>query len=185
MAVVKTAMHLRVIVNFVKVHQSSNDWHVILYMTIDHPVPEGHRYKERSTNDPALLPYSYTLSPTPVFLRESADGPLSKWYSVPASAQNPYPALPMSFPDLATYLMNALEDSRRAISDRSSGNGRLAKAVDLLYPNQRGADDEPEERRGLTDRVRGLFGRGNRANRPANDDRSALVTPFFADDFGR
>ena len=47
------------------------------------------------------------------------------------------------------------------------------------------ADDEPEERRGLTDRVRGLFGRGSRANRPANDDRSDLVTPFFADDFGR
>lgn len=154
-------------------------------MTIDHPIPDDHRYKMRSTNDPALLPYSYTLAPTPMFLRESADGPMSKWYSIPSTPQNPYPALPMAFPDLATYLMTALEDSRGAANDRSSGYHRLAKAVDAFYPNLKNGDDEPEERRGLTDRVRGLFGRGNKANRPANDDRSNLVTPFYADDFGR
>lgn len=166
-------------------HASSNDWHVILYLTIDHPIPADHRYKQRNTNDPALLPYSYTLSPTPAFLMEHADGPMSKWYSVPATASNPYPALPISFPDLATYLMSALEESRRASSDRTSGCHRLAKAVDTLYPTRAAAsaDDDPEERT-LSDRFRGLF-RGNKNNRPANDDRSNLVTPFFADDYGR
>lgn len=155
-------------------------------MTIDYPIPDGHRYKSRSQNDPALLPYSYTLSSTPAFLRENADSPMSKWYCVPATQQNAYPALPISFPDLATYLMTALEDSRRAAHDRSSGWHRLAKAVDTIYPSRAGAgDDDPEERAGFTDRVRGFFGRGSRQNRPANDDRSDLVTPFYADDFGR
>ncbi|EKM59152.1 uncharacterized protein PHACADRAFT_249404 [Phanerochaete carnosa HHB-10118-sp] len=186
MAVVKTAMHLRAVVNFVKVHASSSDWHVVLYMTIDYPIPDGHRYKSRNQNDPALLPYSYTLSPTPAFLRESADSPLSKWYCIPATPQNAYPTLPVSFPDLATYLMNALEDSRRAMHDRSSGWSRLAKAIDTIYPSRAGAGDEDtEERARFTDRVRGFFGRGSRQNRPANDDRSDLVTPFYADDFGR
>lgn len=183
MAVVKTPMHLRVVVNFVKVHASSNDWHVVLYMTIDYPIPEGHRYKTRNPNDPALLPYSYTLSSTPAFLRENADSPLSKWYCIPATPQNPYPTLPISFPDLATYLMTALEDSRRAAHDRSSGWHRLAKAIDQIYPSPAG-DDDPEERSRFS-RVRGFFGRGSKQNRPANDDRSTLVTPFYADEYGR
>ncbi|GJE84106.1 hypothetical protein PsYK624_001810 [Phanerochaete sordida] len=186
-AVVKTTMHLRVVINFVKVHASSNDWHVVLYMTIDYPIPDGHRYKSRNQNDPALLPYSYTLSPQPAFLRESADSPLSKWYCVPATPQNAYPSLPMNFPDLATYLMSALEDSRRAAHDRSSGWHRLAKAVDSIYPPSRtpgGADDDDADEPSRFS-LRGIFGRGSKQNRPANDDRSTLVTPFYADDYGR
>jgi hypothetical protein len=172
------------------VHASSNDWHVVLYLTIDLPIPADHRYRHRNQNDPALLPYSYTLSPTPDFLRETADGAMSKWFSIPSTPQNPYRALPISFPDLATYLMTALEDSRRAMSDRSSGYYRLAKAVDTFYPQRGGnmsvEDDEADkERLRFGDRVRGLFGRGTRTNRPNNDDRYDLVTPFYADEHGR
>lgn len=202
LAVVKTTMQLRVVVNFVKVsessfrvscrtnawhqvHQSLEDWHVILYLTIDHPVPPDHRYKQRSPNDPALLPYSYTFSATPVFLRENADGAMSKWFSVPATSKTPYPSLPISFPDLAMYLQSALEDSRGANHDRSSGLNRLAKAVDTFYPSRVAPDNEDPERQGFTGRFQKLFGRGRNSNRPANDERSNLVTPFYADEFGQ
>lgn len=154
-------------------------------MTIDVPPPADYRYKARNSNDPALLPYSYTLSPTPTHLRDHSDGPMIKWYSIPATAQTPFPTLPISFPDLATYLMNALEDSRSVSHDRSSGHNKLAKTVDALYPNQSSAGDEEEERAGFTERFGRLFGRGHRTSRPANDERSNLVTPFYADSFGR
>lgn len=167
-----------------QVHASSSAWHVILYLTVDHPVPPDHRYKQRNQNDPALLPYSYTFSATPVFLRESADGPLSKWFSIPATPQTPYPSLPISFPDLAMYLQSALEDSRGASHDRSSGWGRLAKAVDTFYPSRPGPNDEEQERVRFSERFGKLFGRNKNANRPANDERSNLVTPFYADDYG-
>ncbi len=151
-------------------------------MTIDLPIPSDHRYKQRNTSDPALLPYSYTLSPTPNFLRESADGPISKWYTIPSSENMPYPTLPITFPDLATYLMSALENSQRAINDRSSGLYRLAKSIGNFYPNQTDGEEDEEQRRGLLGR---FFGRSNKPNRHSNDERSNLVTPFFADDFGR
>lgn len=155
-------------------------------MTIDVPPPAEYRYKARNSTDPALLPYSYTLSVTPTLLRENPDGINSKWYSIPATSQTPFPTLPISFPDLATYLMNALEDSKNAMHDRSSGMNKLAKTVDALYPNQSNKDDdEEEERAGFTERFGRFFGRGNRSSRPANDERSALVTPFYADSFGR
>lgn len=155
-------------------------------MTIDMPIPQDHRYRFRNSSDPGLLPYSYTLSPTPAFLRENADGPMSKWYTIPSTAQIPYPTLPITFPDLATYLMSALENARRAIHDRSSGWYRLAKCVDTFYPVQTVKnDDEEEERKGLSERVGRFFGRGNKPSRHDNDERSNLVTPFFADDYGR
>lgn len=170
-----------------QVHQSSNDWHVILYVTLDMPVPDNHRERSRYRNsgDPGLLPYSYTLSPTPAFLRENADGMMSKWYTVPASSSNPYPTLPIMFPDLATYLMSALEYSRHAAHDRSSGLNRLAKWVDTLYPSARVGSEEDEESRsgGLGERFGRLFGR-SKTSKHDNDERSNLVTPFFADEYG-
>lgn len=68
--------------------------------------------------------------------------------------------------------------------DRSSGLNRLAKALDIIYPNQStgGDEEEAEERTGLFGR---LFGRGHKPSRPANDERSNLVTPFYADAYGR
>ena len=44
------------------------------------------------------------------------------------------------------YLQSALEDSRGASHDRSSGWGRLAKAVDTFYPGRPGSNDEEQER---------------------------------------
>ena len=169
---------------FMQIHQSSTDWHVVLYMTLDVPVPPDHRYKFRNSSDPALLPYSYTVSSTPTALRENADAPMSKWYTIPATTQNPYPTLPISFPDLATYLMCALENSRRAMHDRSSGWYRLAKYVDAYYPVSKTTDEDDEERSGgLSERFGRLFSR-SKPVRHDNDERSNLVTPFFADEFG-
>ncbi|KAI0347181.1 hypothetical protein BDW22DRAFT_1322295 [Trametopsis cervina] len=193
-AVVKTAMQLRVVVNFVKVNATSSHWHVVLYLTIDLPIPDDHRYKYRNQSDPSLLPYSYTLAPTPTHLREAADSPLQKWYSIPATNKLPFITLPVYFPDLAQYLIGALEESRRAVADRSSGLGRLAKAVDAFYPGSgqmgplgAGDDDQDPDNRGIRNRIGKFFGRGQSAQaaRPLNDERSTLVTPFYADNYGR
>ncbi|KAI0687201.1 hypothetical protein BC835DRAFT_1448988 [Cytidiella melzeri] len=203
---VKTAMHLRVVINFVKVHATSPNWHVILYLTIDYPPPADTRYnKYRNLSDPSVLPFSYTLSPTPQHLREPADSPLQKWYNVPCTNSMPLITLPVSFPDLAQYLVGALEDSRRSLSDRTTGLGRLAKAVDAFYPSSvrvgsggggklsggggAGDDDEwdGDGGGGMMGRIGKFFGRGQSAQsaRPANDDRATLVTPFYADNYGR
>ena len=165
----------------------------MLYLTIDVPVPSDHWYIHRNQNDPALLPYSYTLSSKPNFLLENADSPMTKWFSIPSTPQNPYRALPISFPDLAAYLAEALEDSRRAMADRTSGHHRLAKAVDTFYPMRGGRDSVEDDdeiggrgRPRLGQRMLGLFSRGQRStNRVNNDDRFDLVTPFYADEHGR
>ena len=146
-----------------------------MYLSIDYPVPEGHQYTTYSPNDPALLPYSYTLSPIPDFLSRNADSPTSKWFSIPAPREHPLPTLPLSFPDLAAYLARAVELSR---AERSNSFHRLAKAVDEFYPNP-----YAHGRSRLATCVRGLFG-WDKARRE-NDDRSNLVTPFWADDYGQ
>ncbi|KAI0089266.1 hypothetical protein BDY19DRAFT_134737 [Irpex rosettiformis] len=195
-AAVKTAMHLRVVINFVKLHATSLDWHVILYLTIDLSVPNDQRYnKYRNLSDPSVLPFSYTLSPTPTHLREAADSPLQKWYSIPSTGNKPSITLPVSFPDLAQYLISAVEESRRAVSDRTTSMGRLAKCIDTFYPNKSSGggpigahDDEREEESvGFRGRLGKFFGigHGGQAERPANDERAALVTPFLADNYGR
>jgi hypothetical protein len=177
-----------------QVHATSLHWHVILYLTIDLPAPNEPRFnKYRNLSDPSVLPYSYTLSPTPHNLRETADAPLQKWYSIPATNALPLIPLPVSFPDLAQYLIAALEESRRSQSDRTAGLGRLAKAVDTLYPGAASASQEGEEGEdgggggSFVGRIGKLFGRGQSAQsaRPANDDRATLVTPFYADNYGR
>ncbi|CAL1700916.1 unnamed protein product [Somion occarium] len=183
MAVVKTDMKIRIVVNFVKVHQSSSDWHVILYMTIDYPVPANHPYAYKYRNgDPNVLPYSYSLSPMPAFLRDGADAPMSKWYNIPATQSNPLRKLPITFPDLAAYLITVLSESRVAVHDSSSGLRRLAKLIDTSYPSENTQGDEDErERRGLFDR---LLKRSHRQSRDRNADTYDVVTPFYADEFG-
>jgi len=52
---------------------------------------------------------------------------MSKYYTIPATLNTPYPSLPISFPHLATYLASAAEDDR-------SDMKRLAKTSDTLYP---------------------------------------------------
>ena len=155
-------------------------------MTIDHPVPPnaptGYKYRN---GDTSTLPWSYTLSQLPAFLRDGADAALSKFYTIPATQELPFPVLPISFPTLATYLASALETSRDAMHDSSSGVRRLAKCIDQFYPNDRTStlDDAPE-RGGMRQRLKNLVGRGKQ-QRDRNADVYELVTPFMADEYGR
>ncbi|TCD70833.1 hypothetical protein EIP91_001523 [Steccherinum ochraceum] len=184
MALVKTEMRVRVVVNFVKVHQNTSDWHVILYMTIDQPVPQNHPQRFKYKNgDPNTLPFSYTHSATPAYLREGADAPISKWYSIPATSGLPYPKLPITFPDLATYLLDALEDSRRTSHDGSGGMRRLAKLVETCYPTDR-AEDRSGREKGVSGWVRGLIGRERQRSRDRNEHTYDVVTPFVPDEWG-
>jgi len=184
MAVVKTEMRLRVVANFVKVHQNTSDWHIVLYMTIDQPVPANHPQKFKYKNgDPNILPFSYTMSATPAYLREGADAPISKWYNIPSTAGLPHPKLPITFPDLATYLLDALEDSRRALHDGSGGMRRLAKLIETCYPADRGEERTGRER-GVSNWVRGLIGRERARSRDRNEHTFDVVTPFVPDEWG-
>ncbi|PIL37047.1 hypothetical protein GSI_00739 [Ganoderma sinense ZZ0214-1] len=184
LAVVKTEMKLRIVVSFVKVHHASTDWHTVLYMTIDHPVPanapSAFKYRSHDTN---TLPFSYTLSQLPAFLRDGSDAALSKFYTIPVSSEAPLPALPISFPNLATYLASALEHSRSAMHDSSSGVRRLAKLIDHFYPNDRVALDDAPERMGMRRRLKNLVGMG-RPQRDRNAEMYELVTPFVPDEHG-
>ncbi|KAH8105946.1 hypothetical protein BXZ70DRAFT_1004241 [Cristinia sonorae] len=179
LAVVKTEMRVRVVVNFVKIHANQSEWHVVLYMTIDQPVPQNYPQKFKYKNgDPNVLPFSYTMSATPAYLREGADAPISKWYNIPATSALPHPKLPISFPDLATYLLDALEESRRAIHDGSSGMRRLAKLIEMCYPADRSGDERTGRERGVGGWVRGLIGRERQRSRDRNEHTYEVVTPF-------
>ena len=166
-----------------QVHQSSADWHVTLYMTIDYPHPTNHPHAHKYKNgDPNTLPYSYSLSPIPAFLRDGADAPMSKWYNIPATQSNPFRKLPISFPDLAGYLLSALSESRGAAHDSSSGMRRLGKLIDSCYPTEdTGNNEEEPERRGLFDRI---MRRNHRQSRDRNAETFDVITPFYADEFG-
>lgn len=184
MAVVKTEMRLRVVVAFVKVHHSSPFWHTILYMTIDHPVPQNVANAWKYKNgDTSTLPWSYTLSTCPPFLRDGADAAMSKFYSIPSMQNAPFPTLPIAFPDLALYLAQALQESRVAVHDSSSGIRRLAKCVDAYYPDER-VDASSSERSGMRQMFKSLVGIGNKPIRDRNAETYDLVTPFVADEFG-
>ena len=97
----------------------------------------------------------------------------------------PFPVLPISFPNLATYLATALETARDAMHDSSSGVRRLAKYIDQFYPNDRPTLDDAPERGGMRQRLKNLVGMGSRPQRDRNADVYELVTPFVPDDFGR
>ncbi len=89
-------------------------------------------------------------------------------------------------PDMAMYLASALEDSRRAQSDSSSGLRRLAKMINQFYPSQQApvaAGDEEDERPRLGVISR-LIGRPTRREGGRNAEVFELVTPFFSDDWG-
>jgi hypothetical protein len=159
-------------------------------LTIDHPVPVSLPGANKFTNgDVNVLPWSYTLSNLPNLLRDGADTPLSKVYTIPSTESTPYPALPISFPNMAMYLQAALDESRRYMYDSSSGIRKLAKMIDICYPCAF-EDDEVEGAERST--VGGLFkrviGRANKnsKNKPRgrNEDTYELVTPFVPDEWG-
>ena len=93
----------------------------------------------------------------------------------------PLPALPITLPNLALYLAQALEDSRRAAAANDEVLGRLARLVDSCYPMDAALDEEEDGsggRRGL----RNLAGRFMKRNKPQVKARNAdvyeLMTPF-------
>ncbi|KZT12557.1 uncharacterized protein LAESUDRAFT_753629 [Laetiporus sulphureus 93-53] len=183
----KGEMRLRVVVSFVRVHSSSSHWRTVFYMTIDRPVPlnasNSSRYR---SGDTTVLPYSYTLTPPPPLLQDGADAPMSKYYTIPSIPGNLYPTLPVTFPDLATYLASALEASRDAVHE-SPGLRRLAKLIDTLYPanHPNGPAEEEDEKMGMRQKLKNLVGFGQKVSRNRNEETYDLVTPFIADEFGR
>jgi len=186
MSLSKIEFKLRTVIQFVKVYHSSSDWRAILWFTIDHPVPPAAPGALKYTNgDVNVLPWSYTLSNPPALLRDGADTAMSKAYTIPSTPTTPYPSLPINLPNLAMYLQAALDESRRAVHDNTGGMRRLAKMVDMCYPNER-CDDGSNGPEKTT--VGGLFkrviGRGNNRVRGVNEDTYELVTPFVPEDWG-
>ncbi|KAJ6598906.1 hypothetical protein DFH09DRAFT_1129536 [Mycena vulgaris] len=165
LAVTRSAqMHLRTVVQFVRPHHSSSDWRTVLWFTIDHPVPNSLPGARKWTNGDVDC------------------------YTIPSSDSVPFPALPISFPNMAMYLQAALEESRRYINDSSSGVRKLAKMLEACYPTTA----EPNGDDGERSRVGGLFKnliRGGRKEKVkkgkgGNEDTYELVTPFVLDEWG-
>lgn len=86
-------------------------------------------------------------------------------------------------PSMAMYLASALDDSRRALGDTSSGFRRLAKMVDQFYPAPAGGEEEVR-RRGGRALIGRLMGRPSKPQRGRNADVYDLVTPFVPDEWG-
>jgi len=139
--------------------------------------------RSRYINDVNILPWSYTFSAVPQLLRGGFDSQLSRPYTIPASSSFPFPTLPITFPDLAMYLHEALEISRRHIHDSSSGVRKLAKMTEICYPNMNADETDDPERRRVSGLFKNLIGRGNR-RRGGNEDTYDLVTPFVANEWG-
>ncbi|KAI0307261.1 hypothetical protein B0F90DRAFT_1622652 [Multifurca ochricompacta] len=183
-AVTKGELNLRTVVQFFKVHHASSDWRTVIYLTIDYPPPPEHRYANGDVN---VLPYSYNLSSLPTLLRDGPASQVSKYYTIPATSRTPLPKLPITMPSMAMYLASALEDSRRALNDTSSGVRRLAKMVDQFYPNEEdtaAAGEEEVRRRGGRALIGRLMGRASKPQRGRNADVYDLVTPFVPDEWG-
>ncbi|KAG6336523.1 hypothetical protein ID866_2545 [Astraeus odoratus] len=189
MAVAKHDLKLRTVIQFVKVHHSSPEWRTVLYFTTDMPIPPNVRSQHKYTNgDVTVLPFSYTLSALPPLLRDGAESPMAKYYVVPSTPTTPYPVLPINFPNLAMYLQSAVQDSRRAINDGSSGMRKLAHYIDTCYPGDYEGTatlDNEAPRRGVGGMLRRVIGRsrGPRGSR-GNEEIYDLVTPFVADEWG-
>jgi hypothetical protein len=137
-----------------------------------------------------VLPYSYNLSALPTLLSDGPESQVAKYYTIPATQKTPLPKLPITMPSMAMYLASALEDSRRALGDTSSGLRRLAKMVDQFYPNEQDSaatgEEEEERRRGGRALIGRLMGRTFRPQRGRgrNADVYDLVTPFISDEWG-
>ncbi|RDB22537.1 hypothetical protein Hypma_010030 [Hypsizygus marmoreus] len=176
-AVTKTDLKLRTVIQFIKPHPSSTDWRTVFYFTIDYPSPH---HTHQSVND---LPYSYTLSSIPPLLQDAADTPISKTYTIPASDSLPYPTLPITFPNLAMYLQAALEESRKYLNDSSSGHRKLAKMVQTCYRSE-DVPRDATERHSVGGLFKRVMGRSSKPRRGGNEDTYELVTPFVPDEWG-
>ncbi|KAF7307777.1 hypothetical protein MKEN_01137800 [Mycena kentingensis (nom. inval.)] len=139
-------MRLRTVVQFIRL-RPSDDWRTVLWITIDHPVPASAANSKIYTgNNVDVLPWSYTLSSLPTLFRDSTDTE-SQCYTIPETANVPFPVLPITFPDMAVYLQAALNESRRAADENEGGMGKLSKMVASCYPSAFGPgpdEDRPK-----------------------------------------
>ncbi|KAF8450531.1 hypothetical protein L210DRAFT_3386764 [Boletus edulis BED1] len=189
-SVAKHDLKLRTVIQFVKIHHSASEWRTVLYLTTDHPVPSNLPNSYKYTNgDVNVLPYSYTLSPLPTLLRDGPESSMVKYYVVPSTPSTPYPNLPINFPNLAMYLQSAVQDSRRAANDSSSGLRKLAQYIDSCHQTdpERVAPIDPEvvSKRGVGGMIKRVMGRHkSNKNSRGNDEIYDLVTPFVSDEWG-
>lgn len=177
-------------VELVQIHHSASEWRTVLYLTTDLPVPSNTQNPHKCTNgDVTVLPYSYTLSPLPALLRDGSESHMAKYYVVPSTPTTPYPTLPINFPNLAMYLQSAVQDSRRAANDSSSGVRKLAQYIDGCYQTEAERvapiDGEVVSKRGVGGMFKRVMGR-NKANKNSrgNEEIYDLVTPFVSDEWG-
>ncbi|KAK2466122.1 hypothetical protein APHAL10511_001764 [Amanita phalloides] len=146
MAVTKSDHRLRIVVQYVKPHLVSTEWRTVLWFTLEHPVPEDVTGRSRYLNDVNILPWSYTFSEPPQLLRGGAERQSSKTYTIPACNSLPFPTLPITFPVLAMYLIEAVEISRRHANDSSSGFRKLVKMTEICYPDMNANEaDDPDK----------------------------------------
>jgi len=191
MTVSNAEVKLRTVIQFVKPHPNSDDWRTVLWFTIDQPVPYSVPGASRYTSgNPNLLPWSYTLSPIPVLLRDASDTNMSKTYTIPATDTIPLPTLPITFPDLALYLQAALDTSRRHLSDSPNGLGKLGKMVQVCYAHINQGHSEYDivpERTRVTQYIKRVIGLSNKDKKKKgtnNEDTYQLVTPFISNEWG-
>lgn len=189
LTVAKDELKLRTVIQFVKIHHSASEWRTVIYLTTDMPVPPSVTNSHKYTNgDVTVLPYSYTLSPLPQLLRDGADSPMAKYYVVPATNSTPYPTLPINFPNLAMYLQSAVQVSRKAAHDGSSGLRRLALNIDACYLRDDGrpiSTDFSDTSRSLGGMFKRVINRGKTPRgRGGNEEIYDLVTPFVPDEWG-
>ncbi|KDR83873.1 hypothetical protein GALMADRAFT_236334 [Galerina marginata CBS 339.88] len=205
MAISKTELKLRTVIQFLKPHPASKEWRTMVWFTIDHPVPpsvpEAHRY----LGNPNLLPWSYSQGSlptlmrdnpdvnfqkhqTPMLLQDGRDTQISRIYTIPASETLPLPNLPITFPNLALYLQAALDYSRRHSSD-GPGLGKLGKLVQTCYPSvEQVSEFDIPERSSMGGLLKRVMGRGNKDKKKgkgtSNEETYQLVTPFLPDEWG-
>ncbi|EIW82331.1 hypothetical protein CONPUDRAFT_89750 [Coniophora puteana RWD-64-598 SS2] len=188
MTVAKHELKLRTVIQFIRIHHSSSEWRTVLYLTTDMPVPPTLSNSHKYTNgDAATLPYSYGLSALPPLLRDGSESPMAKYYVIPSTSSTPYPTLPIDFPNMAMYLQSAVQDSRNAANDSSSGMRRLAHFIDTCYPNDSEpsrTDEQDTVRRGVGGIFKRVMGRNKAPKSRGNDEIYDLVTPFVPDEWG-
>ncbi|RXW21946.1 hypothetical protein EST38_g3901 [Candolleomyces aberdarensis] len=187
LSISKTDLKLRTIVQFVRIHPASEDWRTIVWFTLDHPVPPSLPNAQKYNNPhPNILPWSYTLGDLPMLLRNAADAPMSKTYTIPSTDSLPYPTLPITFPNLALYLQAALDFSRQAKED-NNGYRKLAKMVQTCYPNTEEPSNEAQEKTTVGGLFKRVIGRGNnkkKTGKTNNEETYEYITPFVPDEWG-
>jgi len=125
-----------------------------------------------------------------MLLRNAADTPISKTYTIPGTDTVPLPTLPITFANLALYLQAALDASRRHSADAANGLGKLGKVVQMCYPSveQNFSEFDIPERASVTGLFKRVIGRSNKDKKKGkqtnNEETYQLVTPFVPDEWG-